>query len=282
MRSGARRPPRSSSSPRSSTRDVERRGRATSSSARPRTTRARSTDVEAQAAALERSACARPSSGACCRGPVDHANAIVSIHPGAGGTDAKDWAEMLLRMYLRWCERRGYKTEIIDYQAGDEAGIDGASFTVTGPERLRLPARRERRAPAGAHQPVRRQRAPPDELRRGRGHARHRGRDRHRGQGQRPRDHDHARRRQGRPEREQGRDRRAPEAHADRASTSSAAPSAASTRTARMAHEDAQGASSTRWSSEARGRAGALRGGQGRRSPGAARSAATCCSPTGW
>jgi peptide chain release factor 2 len=66
-------------------------------------------------------------------GPVDHANAIVSIHPGTGGTDAKDWAEMLLRMYLRWCERHGYKTEIIDYQAGDEAGIDGASFTVQGP-----------------------------------------------------------------------------------------------------------------------------------------------------
>ena len=65
-------------------------------------------------------------------GPVDHANAIVSIHPGSGGAEAKDWAEMLLRMYLRWCERRGYKTEIIDFQAGDEAGIDGASFMVTG------------------------------------------------------------------------------------------------------------------------------------------------------
>ena len=65
-------------------------------------------------------------------GPVDHANAIVSVHPGSGGAEAKDWAEMLLRMYLRWCERRGFKTEIIDYQAGDEAGIDGASFMVTG------------------------------------------------------------------------------------------------------------------------------------------------------
>lgn len=66
-------------------------------------------------------------------GPADHASAIVSIHPGTGGTDAKDWAEMLLRMYLRWAERRGYQTELIDYQPGDEAGIDGASFTVTGP-----------------------------------------------------------------------------------------------------------------------------------------------------
>jgi len=66
-------------------------------------------------------------------GPVDHANAIVSIHPGTGGTDAKDWGEMMLRMYLRWCERRGFKTDVIDFQPGDEAGIDGASFTVTGP-----------------------------------------------------------------------------------------------------------------------------------------------------
>jgi peptide chain release factor 2 len=65
-------------------------------------------------------------------GPADRSNAVVSIHPGAGGTDAKDWAQMLLRMYLRWCERRGYKTEIIDQQDGDEAGIDTVTFTVTG------------------------------------------------------------------------------------------------------------------------------------------------------
>lgn len=65
-------------------------------------------------------------------GPADRGNAIVSIHPGAGGTDAKDWASMLLRMYLRFCERRGYKTEIIDYQDGDEAGIDAVTFTVGG------------------------------------------------------------------------------------------------------------------------------------------------------
>ncbi len=65
-------------------------------------------------------------------GPADRANAIISIHPGAGGTDAKDWASMLMRMYLRWCERRGYKTEIIDFQEGDEAGIDAVSFMVEG------------------------------------------------------------------------------------------------------------------------------------------------------
>jgi len=65
-------------------------------------------------------------------GPASHANAIVSIHPGTGGTEAKDWAGMLLRMYLRWAERRGFKTELIDHQQAEEAGIDGASFTVEG------------------------------------------------------------------------------------------------------------------------------------------------------
>ncbi len=65
-------------------------------------------------------------------GPMDHANAIVSIHPGSGGTEAKDWGEMLFRMYLRWAERRGFKTEIIDYEPGDEAGIAGASVIVSG------------------------------------------------------------------------------------------------------------------------------------------------------
>ncbi len=55
-------------------------------------------------------------------GEHDRKNAIVTIHPGAGGTESQDWAEMLLRMYLRWTERRGFKREIIDYQPGDEAG----------------------------------------------------------------------------------------------------------------------------------------------------------------
>ena len=70
--------------------------------------------------------------GRMLSGQVDHANAIVSIHPRAGGVDAKDWAQMLMRMFLRWCERRGYKTEIIDFQEGDEAGIDGVTITVAG------------------------------------------------------------------------------------------------------------------------------------------------------
>jgi peptide chain release factor 2 len=66
-------------------------------------------------------------------GEHDASNAIVSIHPGAGGTESQDWAEMLLRMYLRWCEKREFKTEMIDYQEGEEAGIKSATFTVSGP-----------------------------------------------------------------------------------------------------------------------------------------------------
>ena len=65
-------------------------------------------------------------------GELDRKNAIVTIHPGAGGTESQDWAEMLLRMYLRWTERRGFKREVIDLQPGDEAGIKSATFTVTG------------------------------------------------------------------------------------------------------------------------------------------------------
>jgi len=66
-------------------------------------------------------------------GEHDAANAIVSINAGAGGTDACDWAEILMRMYLRWAERRGYRTEILDVQGGDEAGLRSATFTVNGP-----------------------------------------------------------------------------------------------------------------------------------------------------
>ncbi len=65
-------------------------------------------------------------------GPNDANNAIVRIQSGAGGTDAQDWAEMLLRMYLRWCERRGFKTSLLDVQPGKEAGIASAEFIMEG------------------------------------------------------------------------------------------------------------------------------------------------------
>ena len=65
-------------------------------------------------------------------GEHDRRNAIVSIHPGAGGTESQDWAEMLLRMYLRWAERRGFSREIIEAQPGDEAGVKSATITVVG------------------------------------------------------------------------------------------------------------------------------------------------------
>lgn len=62
----------------------------------------------------------------------DSSNAIISIHPGAGGTESQDWAEMLYRMYLRWAERSGFKVEVLDYQNGDEAGIKDVSFIIKG------------------------------------------------------------------------------------------------------------------------------------------------------
>jgi peptide chain release factor 2 len=65
-------------------------------------------------------------------GENDPNNAIVSIHSGAGGTEAQDWADMLLRMYLRWAERKGFHTEILDYLPGEEAGVKGVTLTVNG------------------------------------------------------------------------------------------------------------------------------------------------------
>lgn len=65
-------------------------------------------------------------------GEHDDSNAIIAIHPGAGGTESQDWAEMLLRMYLRWVEQNGMKASILDYQPGEEAGVKDAVFEVEG------------------------------------------------------------------------------------------------------------------------------------------------------
>ncbi|HZT77054.1 MAG TPA: peptide chain release factor 2 [Vicinamibacterales bacterium] len=83
-------------------------------------------------------------------GEHDRKNAIVTIHPGAGGTESQDWAEMLLRMYMRWMERRGFKKELIDYQPGEEAGLKSATVTVTGEYAYGLLS-----AEAGVHRLVR-------------------------------------------------------------------------------------------------------------------------------
>ena len=65
-------------------------------------------------------------------GKLDKNNAIMTIHPGAGGIESQDWAQMLMRMYIRWAERCGYKTQIVDLQPGEEGGIKGATVTFSG------------------------------------------------------------------------------------------------------------------------------------------------------
>jgi peptide chain release factor 2 len=83
-------------------------------------------------------------------GEHDSKNAIVTIHPGAGGTESQDWAEMLLRMYLRWAERRGFKREVLDLQPGDDVGIKSATLMVAGDYAYGLMS-----AEAGIHRLVR-------------------------------------------------------------------------------------------------------------------------------
>ncbi len=83
-------------------------------------------------------------------GEHDSANAIVTIHPGAGGTESQDWAEMLLRMYIKWSERKGLRREVIDYQPGEEAGLKSVTFMLSGEYAFGLMA-----AEAGVHRLVR-------------------------------------------------------------------------------------------------------------------------------
>jgi peptide chain release factor 2 len=83
-------------------------------------------------------------------GELDRKGAIITIHPGAGGTESQDWAEMLMRMYVRWIERRGFGGEVVDLQPGDEAGIKSATIAVSGDYAYGLLS-----AEAGVHRLVR-------------------------------------------------------------------------------------------------------------------------------
>jgi peptide chain release factor 2 len=83
-------------------------------------------------------------------GEYDRSNAIITIHPGAGGTESQDWAEMLLRMYTKWSERRGFKREVFDFQPGEQAGIKSATVSLTGDYAYGLMS-----AEAGVHRLVR-------------------------------------------------------------------------------------------------------------------------------
>ena len=83
-------------------------------------------------------------------GEYDQSNAIVTIHPGAGGTESQDWAAMLLRMYLRWAERHGFRREVIDFQPGDEAGLKSTTVLLGGEYAFGLMS-----AEAGVHRLVR-------------------------------------------------------------------------------------------------------------------------------
>jgi len=88
-------------------------------------------ELEAETAAIEKDVEQREFY-AMLSGKHDHGNALLAIHAGAGGTDSQDWAEMLERMYLRWCETHGYQTEVLDFTEGEEAGIKSITIAVNG------------------------------------------------------------------------------------------------------------------------------------------------------
>ena len=88
-------------------------------------------DLEAETALIEQDVAKREFE-AMLSGPYDRGDALLAIHAGAGGTDSQDWAEMLQRMYLRWTERKGYQTSILDTTFGEEAGIKSVTISVSG------------------------------------------------------------------------------------------------------------------------------------------------------
>ena len=110
-------------------------------------------------------ASASSSCGSLFTGEYDESDAIAEVHAGAGGTDAQDWCEMLLRMYLRWAERRGFEVEVDEATEGQRGRAPVGHLHREGPVRLRAAVGRARRAPAGPDVAVRLPAPPPDELR---------------------------------------------------------------------------------------------------------------------
>ena len=120
-------------------------------------------DLDRETAGIEGS-CGRSSCESLLRGPDDLRDAQLEIAAGAGGTEAMDWAQMLMRMYTRWAERHGFTVEILDLSEGEEAGIKGAVLEIKGAYAYRIPAPRDGRPPARAHLAVRLERPPAYEL----------------------------------------------------------------------------------------------------------------------
>ena len=150
-----------------------------SSSSRSPATPSSTAELDREAAALETDF-ARERTALLFSGEYDERSAILTISAGAGGTEATDWAEMLLRMYLRWAERHRFQTEIVDQQEGEQAGLKSVDRRGRRPAGLRLAARRARRPSPRPDQPVRLPEAAPDDVRPRRGPARGRRRRRDR------------------------------------------------------------------------------------------------------
>ena len=133
-----------------------------------------------------RRACSAAEEQRLFTGDYDAGDALVTVNAGAGGTDAQDWAEMVLRMEMRWAERRGFKVELLEASAGEEAGIKSATFRASGDNAYGLYS-----AEKGVHRlvrlsPVRLRQPPPDLVRGRRGRAGRRGGGRGRDRGRRP------------------------------------------------------------------------------------------------
>ena len=124
-------------------------------------------DIAAQLQPLRREL-ERLQEDALFNGEYDAGDAVVSIHAGTGGTDAQDWTEMLLRMYLRWADDRGFQTELVEASPGEEAGLKSATITVKGENAYGVFKAERGVHRLVRHQPVRQRPSPPHGLRAGR------------------------------------------------------------------------------------------------------------------